>query len=59
MNSYLSKSTMQDLSKQYGTNKILDGNSFANIIKNEKEVVNHLNKNATPYEQRVLGLRTF
>jgi hypothetical protein len=60
INSYIDKSIMKDLAYKYATDdKILDGNSFRQIMQNEPEIQNYLNQNATPYEQRILGLRTF
>lgn len=59
MNSYIDKQEMQKLAKNYGNNDILDSNSFNQIFKNEKDITKHLNKTATPWEQRSLGLRIF
>jgi hypothetical protein len=47
LNSYIETEEMQKLARKYGKNNVLDGNSFSQILKNEKAVVDHLNKNAT------------
>ena len=60
INSYIDKSTVTDLAKKYGgANKVLDSNSFDQMLQNESKVTNHLNKHSTFYEQRLLGLRRF
>jgi hypothetical protein len=60
LNSYLDNSTMEYLAQKYGgTEKILDGDGFRDIMKNEEGIVKQLNKSVTPLEQRILGLRTF
>ena len=50
MNNYLDKSVIQNLSKKYGKNKILDSNSFGQIFKYEKKVMAHLNENTTSWK---------
>ena len=59
LNSYVDKPRVLEVVKKYGTNKILDGNSYKAILDNEPDIRNHLNKTATPLEQRVMGLRRF
>jgi hypothetical protein len=59
LNSYLDASTVQGLAQKYGTDNILDANSFANIIEKEDKIVAHLKKNCTPYEQEILGVKYF
>jgi hypothetical protein len=59
LNSYFDKSTVQGLAKKYAEKDILDGNSYSNMMRNEPEVRNHLNGTATPFEQRLMGLRKF
>ena len=48
INSYIEKEKMQNLARKYGNKNILNGNNFSQILKNEKAVAEHLNKNATP-----------
>lgn len=60
LNSYLDKSTMESLAQRYGgTEKILDCNSFCDIMKEEKEIIEQLSNSITPMEQRVLELRKY
>ena len=59
LNSYFDKSTVQDLAKKYGTNNILDGNSYNSMLNNKPHIRSHLNETATPMEQRIMGLRKF
>jgi len=59
LNSYFDKSTVKDLAKKYGTNNILDGNSYNSMLNNEPHIRSHLNETATPMEQRIMGLRKF
>ena len=59
LNSYFDKSTVQDLAKKYGTNNILDGNSYNSMLNNEPHIRSHLKKIATPMELRIMGLRKF
>ena len=59
LNSYFDKPTVQDLAKKYGTNNILDGNSYNAMLNNEPLIKSHLNQTATPMEQRLMGLRKY
>ena len=59
LNSYFDKSTVQDLAKKYGTNNILDGNSYNAMLNKEPQIRSHLNQAATPLEQRLMGLRKY
>lgn len=49
----------QTMPKYYNKNKIVDGNSIANLLANEPAIAKNLRKNGTAYEQRILGLRKF
>jgi len=59
MNRYIDQQDMQKLAKNYGNNNILDGHSFKQILTNEKGITKLLKENATPWEQRSLGIRTY
>ena len=60
LQSHLKKELLEELIEKHGNRaKILDGKFYSDMLNNENVVVQTLKKQCTPYEQRVLGLRTF
>lgn len=58
--SYLKKDVMAELVEKHGyKNKVVDGNFYNDVMNNNNVVSKILKKKCTPYEQRILGLRTF
>ena len=61
LQSYLKKELMAELIEKHGNkeNNLVDGNFYREVMNQNNMVVKILNKNCTPMEQRILGLRTF
>jgi hypothetical protein len=60
MQSHLKKEVLTELVEKHGNkDKIVDGKFYAEVLNKENIVVQILNKQCTPMEQRILGLRTF